>query len=81
MREHRCQNTGTGAGEHDQSLVTHLERAKVEPWIEAIVSAKMSFGKEPAKIGVARGILREQCDMRAVEQRNFGAGNRLDTDV
>jgi len=39
------------------------------------------FGEQPAEVRVAARRLGEQRDVRAVEQRHLGAGDRLETEL
>lgn len=39
----------------------------------------MRLGDQPAEVGIAGRVLREQGDVRTVEQRDLGTGDRLET--
>jgi hypothetical protein len=67
--------------EDDEPRVPRFERREIEPRVAAVLPAQMGLGKQPAEIRVPFRRLGEDRHVRTVEQRHFGAGNRLEAEL
>ena len=81
VRQNVGQQPFAAPGKHDQPLVPPLQRGEIEPRVSSVFSAQVRLGDEAAEVGVPGGIFREQGDVRAIEQRQLGAGDRLEAEL
>jgi len=61
--------------------VTRLERGEIKPRITTVVASEMCFRDEAAKVGVTSGRFGEERHVAAVEQRQVGSGDGLDSEL
>ncbi len=74
----RRQQTRAAPRQDDQPLVPCFERGEIEPRVAAVFPAEMRLREQAAQVRIAPRRLGEQGDVRPVEQRDLGAGDRLE---